>query len=248
MLEKQVDGVILVPSSVHDLRFISPEALKGKPMTLLDRTLESLDIPSISADNKQGARDAIEHFLENGHTRIGLVVVTSNIRGETPVRPDGLVSTLHDRTEGYLEGMAAAGLVVREDWMWFAADGGESARRAVRNLLDSPNPPTAILGSNANVSLAMLSVAKERGLRVGIDISLIGFDDAPWAPVVTPALTVVDLPIDAMAQAAVENLVAQITAGDAPPRDAPSDATTAPIAESMVLPMHVIVRESVGPA
>lgn len=238
MLEKQVDGVILVPSAVDDLRFISPDSLKGKPMTLLDRTLESLDIPSISADNRQGARDALDHFLENGHTRIGLVVVTANIHGETAVRPDGLVSTLHDRTEGYQEGMAAAGLPVHDGWVWFAADGGESARQAVRNILDSADSPTAILGSNANVSLAMLSVAKERGLRVGVDISLIGFDDAPWATVVTPGLSVVDLPIEAMAVAAVENLVAQITASDMP--------TTA--AGSVVLPMHLIVRGSVGPA
>ena len=237
MLEKQVDGVILVPSSVDDLRFISPEALKGKPMTLLDRTLESLDIPSISADNRKGARDALDHFLEHGHTRIGLVVVTANIHGETSVRPDGLVSTLHDRTEGYLDGMAAAGLRVHDGWVWFASDAGESARQAVRNILDSADPPTAILGSNANVSLAMLSVAKERGLRVGRDISLIGFDDAPWAPVVTPGLSVVDLPIEAMAEAAVENLVAQITASDTATR------TTG----SIVLPMRLIARGSVGP-
>ena len=133
--------------------------------------------------------------------------------------------------------MAAAGLRVHDDWMWFASDAGESARQAVRNILDSADPPTAILGSNANVSLAMLSVAKERGLRVGVDISLIGFDDAPWAPVVTPGLSVVDLPIEAMAEAAVENLLAQITASDTP------TTTTG----SIVLPMRLIARGSVGP-
>ena len=246
MLEKQVDGLILVPSAVDDLRFISPAALKGKPMTLLDRTLSSLDLPSISADNKQGARDALDHLLANGHTRIGLVVVTANIHSATSVRPDGLVSTLHDRTEGFLEGMAAAGLPVKSDWVWFAADGGESARQAVRNILDSAEPPTAILGSNANVSLAMLGVAKERGLTVGVDLSLIGFDDAPWAPVLTPGLSVVDLPIEAMAEAAVENLVAQIAAGD---RSAAGDPLSKmePTLHSLVLPMRLIIRGSVGP-
>ena len=75
--------------------------------------------------------------------------------------------------------MAAAGLRVHDDWIWFASDAGESARQAARNILDSADPPPAILESNANVSLAMLSVAKKRGLRVGEDICLIGFDDAP---------------------------------------------------------------------
>lgn len=236
MLEKQVDGIILVASSVDDLRFISPTALKGKPMVLLDRTLDSLELPSVSADNGTGARDALTHLLAHGHTRIGLVVVTANIRGVTSVRPDRLVSTLHDRTEGFLAGMADAGLPVHDDWMWFAADGGECARQAVRNLLDSPDPPTAIIGSNANVSLALLSVAKERGIIVGSDLSFIGFDDAPWASVVTPGLSVIDLPIEAMATAAVDNLVSQIT-------EPPGSAR-----ESVILPMRLIVRGSVGRA
>jgi LacI family transcriptional regulator len=242
MLEKQVDGVILVPSSVDDLRFLGPATLKGKPVTLLDRTLGSLDIPSVTADNRQGARDALGHLTTQGHSRIGFVVVTSNIHGETAERPDGLVSTLHDRVEGYLEGMAEAGLAVRHGWLRFAADGGESARQAVRTILDSTEPPTALLASNANVSLAILSVAKERGLIVGTDVSVIGFDDAPWAPVVTPGLTVVDLPIEAMAEAAVQNLVAQISDGESREPVAAGD----PERESTILPMRLIERGSVA--
>jgi LacI family transcriptional regulator len=241
MLEKQVDGVILVPSAVDHLDFISPAALKGKPMTLLDRTLASLDIPSVTADNGQGARDALRHLIDMGHTRVGFVVVTANITGETADRPDGLVSTLHDRVEGYLAGMAEAGLEVAPGWLRFAADGGESARRAVRNALDSTEPPTALLASNANVSLAILSVAKERGLVDGTDLSVIGFDDAPWAPVVTPGLTVVDLPIESMAAAAVDNLIAQIEAVESRPE---TDAAAG--RESVVLPMRLIVRGSVA--
>lgn len=246
MLEKQVDGVILVPSAVDDLAFIGPSSLKGKPMTLLDRTLDSLDIPSVTADNRNGAREALRHLLAKGHTRIGFVVVTANIRGETAERPEGLVSTLHDRVEGYLSGMAEAGLAVDDGWLRFAADGGESARRAVRNALDCALPPTALLASNANVSLAILSVAKERGLIVGTDLSVIGFDDAPWAPVVTPGLTVVDLPIEAMAEAAVQNLVAQISAGgsgSATDGHLPADGRER---ESVVLQMRLIVRGSVS--
>ena len=264
MLEKQVDGLILVPSSVSDLDFISPPALRGKPIVLLDRNIQSLNIPSVSADNRTGLQDALAHLLKNGHSKIGLVVVTAHVQGETTARPEQLVSTLHDRTEGYLEGMAAAGLKVHDQWVWFAEDGGESARRAARNLLDCDDPPTAIIGSNANVSLALLSVAKERALVVGRDISLIGFDDAPWASVLTPGLSVIDLPIEQMAKAAVDNLIAQIAATDTP---APATSATQTSAtqtsatqalaphrfagpslsgDSIVIPMRLILRGSVG--
>lgn len=235
MLEKQVDGLILVPSAVSDLDFLSRGAAKGKPMILLDRAIASLDIPSVTADNRGGARDAVAHFIACGHTRIGLIVVTANIRGTTADRPAGLVSTLNDRVEGYLEEMAAAMLTVSPNWIHFAADSADAGMAAVRTVLDSPNPPSALIASNANMSLAILRVAKERGLQVGRDISVIGFDDAPWATVITPSLTVVDLPIEQMALAAVDLLVARIAGEDSPPAH-------------QHYPMKLIVRESVANA
>jgi LacI family transcriptional regulator len=210
MLEKQVDGVILVPSAVDDLRFLSSTSLQGRPVTLLDRSLDLPGVPTVTADNVGGARDAVAHLHRRGHRRIGFVMSTSNIGGVTSARPDGLVSTLHDRLEGYLAGLVDAGIVPEPDWMRFSGDSGDQAVVAVRQILDAPRPPTALIASNANVSLAILRVAKERGLAIGEQLSVIGFDDAPWAPVLTPGLTVVDLPIEEMAHAAVDILIGQI--------------------------------------
>ena len=117
MLEKQVDGLIVVPSAVVDLEFLSTSDLKGKPVTLLDRSLGSLGIPSVTADNNRGARDAIEHMHSLGHTKIGLIVVTANLEGETGERPRGLISTIHDRVEGYYAEMAESDLPVNPDWV-----------------------------------------------------------------------------------------------------------------------------------
>lgn len=233
MLEKQVDGVILVSSAVDDLRYLSPVALKGKPLVLLDRNLSEHDLPSVTADNYRGALDAVEHFVAKGHDRIGLIVSTSNILGVTTTRPGGLVTTLHDRVEGYLAGMSAAGLHTSEEWVQFSGDSGEAAVLAARRMLGASDRPSAIVASNANVSLAILSAAKEQGLIIGRDLSVIGFDDSPWAPVMTPALTVVDLPIELMAKTAVDMLIAQI-------------AGESLAAHTVVLPMRLIARESVA--
>ncbi|QWT24237.1 LacI family transcriptional regulator [Subtercola sp. PAMC28395] len=232
MLEKQVDGLIVVPSAVVDLEFLSKSDLKGKPVTLLDRSLETLGIPSVTADNNRGARDAVEHMHSLGHTKIGLIVVTANLEGETGERPRGLISTIHDRVEGYYAEMTESGLRVDPDWVRYCGDAGDAATTAVCAILDSPEPPTALLASNGNMSLAVLRVAKERGLVIGRDLSLVGFDDAPWATVLTPSLTVVDLPIEEMAKAAVDNLIAQIAD--------PSTEQT-----SVTLPTRLLVRHSV---
>jgi len=233
MLEKQVDGVILVPSAVSDVRFLSPTALKGKPMLLLDRTLLELDLPSVTADNRGGVRAAVEHCVAHGHERIGLIVATANILGVTTTRPDSLVTSLDDRVEGYLSGITAAGLERAADWLQFSGDSGEAAILAARRMLAAPIRPSAVIASNANVSLAILSVAKELGLEVGRELSVIGFDDSPWASVMTPALTVIDLPIEQMAKTAVEMLIATIRG-------------TVISNRAVVLPMHLIERASVA--
>jgi LacI family transcriptional regulator len=233
MLEKQVDGLILVPSSTTDLDFLSASALQGKPLMLLDRSLPQLGLLSVTANNRQGAIDAVRHLIAEGHTKIGLVISSANIVGTSTVRPAALVSSLHDRLEGYLHTMDAAGLPVDPHWVGYSDGERHSAAEAVQNILDSPNPPTALIASNANVSIALLGVAKERGLTIGDDLSVIGFDDAPWATVITPALTVVDLPIEAMAEAAVESLIAHIDSGS-------------PASASPILPMRLLIRDSVA--
>ena len=231
MLEKQVDGLIVVPSSVADLDFLSPAHLQGRPIVLLDRTLPSLGIASVTGDNRRGAEDAMAHFIGKGHTKIGLVVFTANIHGDTPDQPSGLISSIHDRIAGYYSAMTAAGLTVNPAWVGFTGDADASASAAVAAILDSADPPTALLASNGNMSLAVLKVAKARGLQIGRDLSLIGFDDAPWASIITPSITVVNLPIEEMARVAVEGLIGQIS--------------TATAANSAELTMNLVLRESV---
>jgi LacI family transcriptional regulator len=233
MLEKQVDGLIVVPSSVTDLEFLSVASLRGRPVVLLDRTLATLTLASVTGDNRQGAKDAVTHLLDRGHAKIGLVVFTANIQGTTDQRPVGLISSIHDRVEGYYEAMAEAGIQVDPTWVQFTGDAEESASAAVEAILNGGDMPTALLASNANISLAVLRAVKARGAAIGQDISLIGFDDAPWASIITPSLTVVNLPIEQMAKAAVDNLIGQISVDVRSPG-------------SVVLPMNLVVRESVA--
>jgi LacI family transcriptional regulator len=233
MLEKRVDGIILVPSNPLDTRHIASGELRGKPITLLDRSLDGVDAPSITGENRDGARAALAHLRQLGHTKIGLVVTTSNIRGQTGERPSGLVSTIEDRVEGYFQFMTAEKLEVDPRWVRYCGVDEASAHAAVRSVLDSPSPPSALLASNSSMALAVVHIAKERGLVIGRDLSLVGFDDAPWATALTPSLTVVDLPIEEMAKFAVDNLIAQIDWPQSPHK-------------SVALGTDLIIRDSVA--
>ena len=233
MLEKRVDGFILVPSNVLDLSHLAATHLKGKPVTLLDRKLAGLPMPSITADNTRGVHDALNYFRERGHERIGLAVTSAAIQGDTSHRPPHLISTVDDRVNAYFDYLATADLEVDDRWVRYCGADEASTRAAVRSILTAPNPPTALLASNSNMALAAVFVAKDLGLVIGRDISLIGFDDAPWTTVTTPSLTVIVLAVEEMADLAVTNLIAQIESPQAPH-------------QSVILSTRLLERESVA--
>src|SRR3546814_13305735 len=100
-------------------------------------------------------------------------------------------------------GLDADGLLVAGDFSY------ASGEEAARTLLDSPDPPTAIIVSNDQMALATLEVARSRGLEIPRDLSLISFDNTPIVRFTQPPLTAVDQPIAETVSRAVELIIAQ---------------------------------------
>ena len=152
-------------------------------------------IPSVSAAHASGAHQAMRHLLELGHRRIAAIT-----------GPQGWVAT-EDRRRGYHGALAAAGILpdpaleVEAD---FEILGG---RVATRKLLDLGEPPTAIFAFNDNHAIGAIQAARERGLRVPEDLSVVGFDDVEHATIVSPALTTVRQPLAEMGRTAVSLLM-----------------------------------------
>jgi LacI family transcriptional regulator len=152
-------------------------------------------IPSVSAAHMSGADQAMRHLLSLGHRRIGAIT-----------GPPGWVAT-EDRRRGYRAALAEAGipfdpaLEVEAD---FEISEGEEA---AATLLDLPDPPTAIFAFNDNIAIGTINSARERGLGVPQDLSIVGFDDVEHATIVAPKLTTVRQPLAEMGRTAVSLLV-----------------------------------------
>ncbi|WP_077684851.1 substrate-binding domain-containing protein [Tessaracoccus aquimaris] len=181
--------VLTLPTSVVDTH----TALKRSfPVALID-PIDDVppEVLSVSATNWQGGRQATQHLLDLGHTRIGVV------GGLATSRP------AVERIEGYrsaLEGAGIAfnqGLVLHENFHYQAGLAG------VRYLLGLAKPPTAIFALSDLVALGVIDSCRRRGLRIPQDLSLIGFDDTPLARSYVPALTTIRQPLEAMGSAAV---------------------------------------------
>jgi len=189
-----VDGVLMVVP--HDYGVIVSE-LKERdlPYVIIDHHSDTGDEPSVTATNRKGMLDAMRHLLALGHRRIGFITGRMDI------------ACSHDRLQGYRDGLAEVGLpfdpaLVREgDFLQ------PSGFRQAQSLLQMEAPPTALLCSNDVMAFGAMDAAKAAGLKIGQDLSIVGFDDTDMASHAYPPLTTVRQPLAEMGETGLDMLV-----------------------------------------
>jgi LacI family transcriptional regulator len=192
-----IDGAVLVTPTVTDVRY-------DAPIVAVDPHTGPSELATIDSDNLRGARLATEHLLDLGHRRIGMLTG----------RPD--LQSAQLREQGYRAAIQHAGLPLEPDLIKVGAYDPEIAVDAARELLTGPTRPSAIFAANDLSAIATIDVARQLGLRVPEDLSVVGFDNVPESVLCTPPLTTVDQPIRLMGQRAVEMLVQLIRGEDVP--------------------------------
>jgi len=198
VLERLSDGatdgaIILLPLESSGELVALQES--GFPFVVVDPRIPLDDgIPAVSAAHRAGALAATEHLLSLGHRRIG------HISG-----PGGWAATT-ERIEGYQSALAVAGVLPTSELIVEGNFESPTGVAAANVLLDLPDPPTAIFAANDNMAAGVLQVAHERGLRVPGDLSVVGFDDADLATILSPGLTTVRQPLAELGRTGVNLL------------------------------------------
>ncbi|WP_310831173.1 LacI family DNA-binding transcriptional regulator [Paenibacillus pedocola] len=215
-----VDGVVVFLSDYEDPYFL--ELLESDiPTVILD--YETAQSHTVCSDNTAGAMLAVEYLTSLGHSRI------AHISGGMNTIPG------RRREEGYVAAMKVHGLELREDYIvegaFYALENGYAA---MQRLLELPERPTAVFASGDLLALGAVMAARDSGLSVPEDISVMGYDDIELARYVTPALTTVRQDTANLGTRAAEILLASI--------DRKGTGM-----EAIVLPVEVVVRESCAP-
>ncbi|MBO6769650.1 MAG: LacI family DNA-binding transcriptional regulator [Erythrobacter sp.] len=189
----QPDGVIVTPPHSENPQITGLLAERGIPFARIGSKEEGPGIAMTMGDELLAGK-ATDHLIELGHMRIGFVA-----------GPDEY-SLSAWRVDGWREAMGNAGLDC--DGLLEQGDFGfESGLAAARALLHRDDPPTAIIASSDQMALAALDVARERGLDVPRDLSIVSFDNTPVVRFTSPALTALDQAISATTARAVELLI-----------------------------------------
>jgi LacI family transcriptional regulator len=195
----------------------------GYPLAVVDPLLPLGDgIASVVAANRRGAQQALEHLVALGHRRIGLIS-----------GPPGWRAT-EERREGCRQALAGAGIPPDGELLVEADFEIGAGAAAAAQLLELDEPPTAIFGFNDGIACGAIRAAHERDVRVPEELSLVGFDDLPYATIVTPPLTTIRQPLAEMGRAGVGLVVRLLS----------DRSAQVPHIE---LPTRLIVRESTAP-
>jgi LacI family transcriptional regulator len=188
------DGIILVTSELTGAQ-LSQLRSAGIPLVVIDPVNPPPpDIPSVGATNWAGGLAATEHLLSLGHRRIGAIAGPG----------DYLCSRA--RIDGYRSALERAGITFAPELVRngdFQHEGG-FARGG--ELLDLPEPPTAIFAGSDQQAFGVYEAARQRGLRVPEDLSVVGFDELPVTRWASPPLTTIRQPLYEMGRTAAQML------------------------------------------
>jgi len=218
---RHVDGLLFVTNNGDDPE-LARALLHARTVVLVDDEIDGATAPTIMADSEQGGFLAGAHLIAAGHRRLAYVG-----------GPAGLSSS-RSRSGGFRRAIAesAAEVTVLAD---LAGDYSSAhGRLAAEHVLGLDPMPTALFAASDEIVLGLLSVFKQRGVRVGADISVVAFDDVGPLELFDPPLTAIRQPVAAMGRRAVERVLGLIKGNVAEP-------------VTEILPVELIIRESVRP-
>jgi len=192
--EKNLDGLILAGGFENDA-ILQGLVGEGLPIVLIGQNIPSLGVDSVHVDDFLGGYQVTEHFLSLGHQTIA--VFAENTRSSK------------ERLHGYRQAINDAGLEYNESLV-FVCDSTVSSKQLAKQILGLTNRPTAIFACNDLLAVGIMQGAKERGLRVPHDLSIIGFDNTILSRSIDPPLTSVDQPIEEMGRQGIDLLIERI--------------------------------------
>jgi LacI family transcriptional regulator len=221
LAQRQVDGVLLVPScgNVKTIKFLLSNNIN---VVALDRRVSGVEIDSVRSDSEDGAYRLIKFLITLGHERIAMITGPKD------------VSTSIDRVAGYRQALIESGLGNNE-LVYYGAFNQESGYEFTKQAMMHLPKATAIFGANNFITIGIIKALHDLNVDVPGDISVVGFDDLPESMLLSPFLTVAAQPAYEMGRMATELLLKRIS------------GELSEGCETLVLPTEVIERGSAGP-
>ncbi|MGM7723598.1 LacI family DNA-binding transcriptional regulator [uncultured Metabacillus sp.] len=197
---KQVDGFI-VGSTFQDKAVLQDLIKNNIPLVMLTQDDASLDVSKVSVDDFIGGYEATSYHFANGHRRVAIIAENAH--------------SSNLRIYGYREAHEAYGIAIKEEYIVRTSASIPNGKKFFEQLFSQTDIalPTAIFACNDLLAIGVIQGAKERGLEIPRDLSIIGFDNTILATTTVPGLTTIAQPISLMGKKIVDVLIEEINAG-----------------------------------
>ena len=220
-LDRKVDGVIVCPDD--DSSHAYEELIRARiPVVVTDRLNQDVALPAVAVDHAGGARTATEHLIGHGRRVFACI---SGSSGTSPAQA---------RAAGWADALADAGIPADRDRLAFVDFTAEAGWAATRALLERTPDIDALFAASDMQAVGALRALADTGRRVGEDVSVVGFDGIRLSDYISPRLTTMAQPFDAISTAVVQRLLEGIEE----PRKADAGIS--------ILPTELVIRESCG--
>ncbi len=201
--------------------YLARMVARGVVVVEFDYTAPNSPYPSVMLDNSAAVYDAVAYLHGLGHRRIAALGTY-----HPSVHPE-------ERSRAFPEAMNAHGLTVPPEYQRVTLLTEDTAYRLTHDLMSLPVPPTALIALAGTQAVGAYRALRERGLHIPGDVSLLTFDNYPWTGLVEPPITVIEQPVEAMAEATALKIIAALEGGST--------------GESITFPGKMIERGSCGP-
>ena len=197
MIESRVDGVAILTFGMEE-ELLEHLRFRNLPLVFVDVGPKAPRVSNIRVDYADGIRQAVQHLAALRHDQIGFIT--------GPLRLRSAVA----RRTAFLESMREIGLSVNADFVVEGDHRLEGGKKALQQLAELRNRPTALLCSNDMTAIGVMREAFELGIKVPQELSVVGFDDIRMAEFMTPPLTTIQMSQSELARLAFEALLKEV--------------------------------------
>lgn len=206
LISNGVDGLIYVPEDLSADEFYELTANCNIPTVQVDRVIQGVASDAVLVNNADAVYEATEELIRRGHRRIGLISGPKS------------VSSAKERQVGFLRALSDNRILFDNDLFFSSEHSFATGYQGCEHLLSLDSPPTAIISTNHDITIGLVTAIRDRGLRIPEDIDVLGFDCVDVCTMMKPSLPVVSQPEQMIGQTAAQYIMQRLNGFNGEPR------------------------------
>lgn len=202
LISNGVDGLVYIPEDITAEEYYELTAHNSIPMVQIDRLIQGVNSDAVLVDNADAVYRAVCKLINKGHQRIAMIAGPKS------------VFTAKERQVGYLRALSDHGILFDDQLIISDQNEFATGYYGCESLLKLDVPPTAVITTNHDITMGLITAAHERGMRIPEDMDIFGFDCVDVCAMMNPPLPVVHQPEEAIGRTAAKYLIERLNGYD----------------------------------